>query len=141
MFLFDTDIISNLFKKRPTRNLVERIGRLDRSKQFISTITVAEIVYGARKGPNPEKHLLNLEKLLLPAINVLDFDLRAAYIAGEIRAGLEKRGKPLSFTDIQIAAIALSNQLILITGNTGHFTRIPALRVENWLGAQPGNDR
>lgn len=133
MYLFDTDIISNLFNKRPNRSLVERIGRLDRSQQFISTITVAEIVYGARKGPNPDKHLLNLEQLLLPSVNILDFELRASYIAGEIRAGLEKRGAPLSFTDIQIAAIALSNRLILVTGNTGHFARIPALRLEDWL--------
>ncbi len=133
MYLFDTDIISNLFKPKPNRKLVERIKRLDRAEQYIPTITVAEIVYGARKGPNTAKHLSNLEKVLLPHINVLDFDLRAAYIAGELRAELEIQGNPLSFTDIQIAAIAISNRLTLITGNTGHFNRIPALQLENWL--------
>ena len=133
MYLFDTDIISNIYKKRPSLKLVQRLKRLNQSEQFISSITIAEIVYGARKGPHTEKHLRNLENLLLPSVNVVDFDLRAAYVAGEIRADLETRGEPLSFTDIQIAAIAITNQLILITGNTGHFARISALKIENWL--------
>ena len=133
MYLFDTDIISNIFKKRPSQKLVRRLKRLDRSEQFVSAISIAEIVYGARKGPHTDKHLRNLENVLLPSINIVDFDLKAAYIAGEIRADLETRGEPLSFTDIQIAAIAISNHLVLITGNTGHFSRIPVLKIENWL--------
>lgn len=64
---------------------------------------------------------------------VLDFDVRAAYIAGQIRADLEKRGTPLSWPDIQIRSIAVSHRLTLITGNDDHFARIPSLSVENWL--------
>ena len=133
MYLFDTDTISNIFKKSPSIKLVQRLEQIDPSEQFISSITIAEIVYGARKGPHTEKHLRNLNNFLLPSVNVVDFDLRAAYVAGEIRANLETKGKPLSFTDIQIAAIAITNQLILVTGNTGHFARITDLKIENWL--------
>lgn len=133
MYLFDTDTISNIFKKRPSLKLAQRLELLDPSEQYVSSITIAEIVYGARKGPHTEEHLRNLNNFLLPSVNVVDFDLRSAYIAGGIRADLEKKGKPLSFTDIQIAAIAITNQLILVTGNTRHFSRISDLKIENWL--------
>ncbi len=46
---------------------------------------------------------------------------------------MEKRGMPLSDTDLMIASTALANDLVLITGNERHFTRINDLQVENWL--------
>jgi len=46
---------------------------------------------------------------------------------------LEKAGTPLAIADLEIAAIALVNKLVLVTGNTRHFVRIPELTVENWL--------
>ena len=61
------------------------------------------------------------------------FDNREAFICGEIRSALEKRGMPLSDTDLMIASTALANDLVLITGNERHFTRINDLQVENWL--------
>lgn len=51
-------------------------------QQFTTTITISEIVYGAQKSDRPELHMRNLETVLLPAINVLGFDVKAAYIAG-----------------------------------------------------------
>jgi len=69
----------------------------------------------------------------LPEVAVLNFDLRAAYLAGEIRAKLEKSGTRLAWADIQIAAIAMVNDFKLITGNVRHFSRISGLRLENWL--------
>jgi len=37
------------------------------------------------------------------------------------------------YTDLQIASIALSMDMTLITGNLKHFQRVPQLTVENWL--------
>lgn len=133
MYLFDTDAVSNIFKKRPSPVLLRRLEGLAPGEQFISSITVAEMVYGARKSDRPEFHLKNLERALLPTATVLDFDIRSAYIAGQIRAELEKLGTPLSWPDIQIGAIAMAHRMTLITGNTTHFDRIPGLKVENWL--------
>lgn len=129
----DTDAISNIFKKRPAPNLVRHLQEVPPDAQFITTITVAEIVYGVKKSKRPEYHLNNLRQLLLKEIAVLDFDLPAAYLAGQIRAHLERAGTRLAWPDIQIAAIALVHELLLITGKTRHFARIPGLRVENWL--------
>lgn len=133
MYLFDTDTITNILKKRPSPILLERLAAIDQSRQFISTITVAEIVYGAFKSSRPRFHLENLERILLPAVNIVGFDSKAAYICGRLRAELEERGDPLSLADLEIGAIAVANDLTLVTGNTRHFARLPGLAVENWL--------
>jgi len=133
MYLFDTDVMTNVLKKKPSQILLKRLKYLPAREQFISVITIAEIVYGAEKNKSRERHLNDVKKMLLPEVQVLDFDFHAAYLAGRIRAALESMGMPLSFSDTAIAAIAISNGLTLITGNTKHFTRIPGLRIENWL--------
>ncbi len=133
MYLFDTDTITNILKKTPSPSLIRRMARIQPNDQFISTITVSEIVYGAWKSDRPEYHLKNLKALLLPEVAVLDFDLNAGYVAGQIRAQLEKAGAPLAWADIQIASVAIANEKILVTGNTVHFKRIQGLEIENWL--------
>ena len=65
----------------------------------------------------------------------MPFDREAAEVYGPLRAELERQGRPLAAPDLQIAAIALSRDLTLITGNVRHFGRVPGLRVENWLAA------
>ena len=133
MYLFDTDIITNIFKKKPSAKLLKKLAKTDRRDQFISTITISEIVYGAWKSDQPRHHLDNLEKILLPAVNILGFDSKAAYVCGNLRARLEKAGTPLALADLEIAAIAIANELTLVSGNLGHFSRIKGLKLENWL--------
>ena len=133
MFLFDTDIITNIVKPRPSQNLLKILDKLSKNQQYISTITISEIVYGAEKSQRPDFHLNNLETILLPAVNIIGFDTKAAYVCGRIRAELEKRGTPLDLADLEIASIAIANNLILITNNVRHFKRVPLLRYENWL--------
>ena len=77
--------------------------------------------------------LKNLKEVLLPMVYVMEFDSRAAYFYGKIRAGLEADGIIIPHADIQIASIAFAYSLTIITGNTRHFTRVPDLRVENWI--------
>jgi tRNA(fMet)-specific endonuclease VapC len=133
MYLFDTDTITNITKKIPSRKLISNINKLKKEERFLSTITISEITYGAFKSNNPNHYINELKNILLPLVNILPFDSNSAYIYGEIRAELEKRGENLSHCDIQIASIAVANNLILITGNTNHFERISSLRIENWI--------
>lgn len=133
MFLFDTDIITNILKRQPSSRLLERLDGLPKHEQFISTITVSEIVYGAVKSDRPDYHLGNLANILLPSVNVVGFDSKAAYVCGRLRAELEKKGIPLDLADLEIASIAIAGEFVLVTGNIKHFQRIPALLVENWL--------
>lgn len=133
MYLFDTDIITHVFKKNPSRQLLARLAETPQQEQHISAITISEIVYGAWKSEHPRRHLDNLEKVLLPAVNIVTFDAKAAYVCGAVRARLEREGKSLALADLEIAAIAIANDLTLVSGNLRHFARIQELRVENWL--------
>ncbi len=133
MYLFDTDVITNVFKPKPAPKLLKRLAAVERRHQYVATTTVAEIVYGAWKSERPQYHLDNLEKILLPAVSIVSLDGKAAYVCGALRARLEKAGTPLALADLEIAAIAISNQFTLVTGNVRHFTRIPELSVEDWL--------
>ncbi len=133
MYLFDTDVITNVFKKRPSPNLLARLKSLPRRHQFISAVTISEIIYGAYKSNRPGFHIQNLQDILLPAVNVVGFDAKAAYVYGRLRAGLERSGVPVSLADLKIAAIAMANDLCLVSGNTRHFSRIPGLKLANWL--------
>ena|SRR3990167_5802100 len=133
MYLFDTDALTNVLKPKPAPALLDRLKILPRHDQFTTTITVGEIVYGAWRSRTPDIYLERLDQILLPRVTILPFGRDAAYHYGALRAQLEREGTPVAHPDLQIAAIAITHGLILITGNLRHFDRIPGLAVENWL--------
>ncbi len=55
-----------------------------------------------------------------------------ALICGQIRSKSQKMGTPIGSYDLQIAAIALANNLILVTHNTREFERVEGLKLEDW---------
>jgi len=133
MFIFDTDIYTNVLRKIPSETLLSRLKKLPRRDQFTTTITIGEVYYGLMKASNKTRLLKLFEDVLLPRTTILPFDFSAAKKYGEIRSFLEKQGTPLAHADLQIASIALSMNMTLITGNLKHFQRVPKLSVENWL--------
>ena len=133
MFIFDTDIYTNVIRKVPSETLINRLKKVPRRDQFTTTITIGEVYYGIMKVSDKTKLLKLFEDVLLPRATILSFDFSAAKKYGEIRSLLEKQGTPLAHADLQIASIALSMNMTLITGNLKHFQRIPGLAVENWL--------
>jgi tRNA(fMet)-specific endonuclease VapC len=98
---------------------------------FLCDVVKAELYYGAFKSTRCEANLALLETLNqnFPS---LPFDSAAARHFGQIRAALGKAGTPIGPYDLQIAAIAVQQQLILVTHNTKEFMRIPELRLEDW---------
>ena len=133
MFIFDTDIYTNVMRKIPSVKLLNRLKKLPRRDQFTTTITIGEVYYGLMKVSNKTRLLNLFEDVLLPRATILPFDFAAAKKYGDIRSFLEKQGTPLAHADLQIASIALSMNMTLITGNLKHFQRVPQLAVENWL--------
>jgi tRNA(fMet)-specific endonuclease VapC len=133
MFLFDTDTLSQILKPTPSSTLLARLAIVPPEQQFTSAITVGEMVYGAHRSPSPEPLLRQLEERVWPNVRVLPFDRPAAETYGRLRAELERAGTPLSEPDLRIASIALTHDLIVVTGNVRHFGRVSGLRVENWL--------
>jgi len=133
VFIFDTDIYTNVIRKIPSKKLIDRLKEVPRRDQFTTAITIGEVFYGITKSSNRLRLLKLFETALLPRATVLPLNFSAAKKYGEIRSLLEKRWTPLEHADLQIAAIALCRNMTLITGNIGHFKRVPNLKVEKWL--------
>ena len=130
-YLFDTDVISALLRGDAMTKLHQRIARVPIRSQCTSTITLAELSYGAHKIGKVD--LYARIKVVLSELGILSFDVAAAEKYGPLRAQLERKGLKLDEADLRIACIALVNDCTLITGNTRHFARLDELRVENWL--------
>ena len=134
MYLIDTDILSNLTKRSPPMKLIAKFASVPLTQQYTSSITVGEMVFGAYLATSRTKELLDqIKNQLLVNLAILPFDTEAAYRYGELRAQLQHLGTPIGDADTRIASIALSRNLIMVTGNVRHFQRIPELTVENWL--------
>lgn len=133
MYLFDTDTLSQLLKRSPAPPLLARLSAVPPEQQFTTAITVGEMVYGAHRSPKREYLLRQLRERVWPQVRILPFDRAAAETYGALRARLERAGTPLAEPDMRIAAIALTHDLTVITGNTRHFRRVGDLRVENWM--------
>ena len=80
MYLFDTDTITNIFKPGPSKILLNKLKKVPAEQQYVSTITLYEIVYGAYKSDRKKYHLKQFRELLLPAVRIAGFDLKAASI-------------------------------------------------------------
>lgn len=132
MYCFDTDALSALGWPRPPAALLRRVAALDVEEQSTTSITVGEIAYGlALRGDPMIRERMGAVVASVWAIH--PFDDEAAEVYGPLRARLEREGRRLSEPDLRIAAIALARDLTLISGNVRHFSRVPELRVENWL--------
>jgi tRNA(fMet)-specific endonuclease VapC len=97
----------------------------------VCSVVKSELFYGSMKSANPERNYALQQEFLEQFIS-LPFDDASAHIFGTIRAQLEKKGTPIGAYDLQIAAIAISNDLTLVTHNTREFSRIPELKLEDW---------
>lgn len=129
LFMLDTAMCIYVIKNHPPA-VIRKMKQFSLCELVISSITVCELEYGASKSCNPEKNRQTLVKFLTP-FEVHSFDETAAFHYGEIRAHLERSGKPTM--DMLIAAHARSLSLTLVTNNLREFERVPGLRTENWV--------
>lgn len=133
ILLLDTNTCIYLIKKKPPE-VLHRFDEYAVGDIAVSTVTVAELHFGAWKSQRPAQNEQALQQFLLP-LSVAEFDHDAAIAYGRIRASLEKRGTPIGPLDTLIAAQAVSMNLTLITNNVREFERVPNLKVENWVAA------
>jgi len=130
-YLLDTNICITLIRQK-TVSLIEKLGAHQPGEVGISSITLAELAYGAEKSAHPEQNLSALEQFVLP-LEVADFDQAAALAYGRIRTQLERTGQTIGGMDMLIAAHAISLDTVLITNNVREFQRIETLNLEDWL--------
>jgi tRNA(fMet)-specific endonuclease VapC len=129
-YLLDTNTIIRYLNGRAP-NVRVRLSAIPLTELAVSTIVVAELRYGAAKSMNPVKALATQDQLL-SLVDIIPFDQAAADTYGQIRAMLEQQGRPIGANDLLIAATALSRQMTLVTHNTGEFSRIPGLLLDDW---------
>ncbi|MEL2241426.1 type II toxin-antitoxin system VapC family toxin [Leclercia adecarboxylata] len=128
--MLDTNIVSHLFRRHP--GVVNRMANLAPADVCISSITEAELLYGADKKQSGE--LKKTIREFLSTITICDWDSDAAAIYGKLRADMEKRGKVMGDLDQLIAAHALSRGTTIVT-NDQAFGMVQELTVEDWTTA------
>jgi tRNA(fMet)-specific endonuclease VapC len=133
MYLLDTNIIS--YWMHGDRKVIDRIKKYAPSDLFLSSITLAEILYGIEKSPIKKKERRLKIKHISSLLGMYSFDEAAAGEYAVIRAQLEREGRVISERDTQIASVAMANKLVVVTHNVKEFGRIGKLKVEDWATA------
>ncbi|MFQ5953214.1 MAG: type II toxin-antitoxin system VapC family toxin [Candidatus Omnitrophota bacterium] len=130
MFLLETNIVS--YWMRGDQKIIKKLKKHKPYELSLSTITLAEIFYGIRKSNVKKKERLDKIESICAQIDIFPFDKTAADNYGTIRVYLERKGIPISERDLQIASIAMANNLIVVTHNVKEFERISGLISEDW---------
>ena len=111
-------------------NIVEKIDAVGIENCFVSEITIGELLYGAEFSRNYEKHIKEVEFFeenfrIIPLYNALRFYAKE-------KARQRRNGNLIEDLDLLIGATAVANDLIMVTRNYKHFSRIESIQLENW---------
>ena len=129
-YMLDTNMIAYARNRRP-EIVLNRLLQHDPSEISISSITMAELEYGVFNSSRPQQNRTAL-LMFLSGITILPFDTAAALEYGSIRFDIKSNGQIIGANDMLIAAHARSLGLILVTHNTGEFSRVENLILEDW---------
>jgi len=130
-YLLDTNICIYIINKRPPE-VFDRFRSIKLMQLHIPTIVIFELYFGLEKNQSHRRNASFIENFIAP-LTVTGFSIEAAKCAAKIRYQLRKKGTPIGAYDIQIAAIAMTEGLVLLTNNTKEFERIEGLKLENWV--------
>jgi len=128
-YLLDTDIAIYTIKNRPAK--VREAFKAHDGQMGISSVTLMELIYGAEASQAVERNLAAIEGFAA-RLEVLPYDVAAAIHTGQIRAELQKIGRPIGPYDEMIAGHARSLGLVVVTNNSRQFQMVSGLRLENW---------
>ena len=134
-YLLDTNIISEPFRLQPNSVVMEKLDTHG-DEGAIASVTWHELLFGFhRMSTSRRKQQLEvyLFETLQPHIPILPYDEQAAQWFAEERARLTAIGKPPSYADGQIAAVASVNNLILVTRNVSDYETFTGIEIENWF--------
>jgi tRNA(fMet)-specific endonuclease VapC len=119
------------YLRMPLSGVGRRLVQQQPSDIVRCAVAKAELIYGAAHSARPQEQIARLAPFFQLYAS-LPFDDAAAAIAGQMRADLAAKGTPIGAHDLQIAAIALVHNLILVTHNVREFSRVVGLRIEDW---------
>lgn len=130
-YLLDTNICIYIAKGQPLA-VRRRFEAHTLQELVMSAITVGELRFGAEKSQARERALATIAQLV-QMIQPCALPMAAAEHYGRVRAALQQQGLPIGSNDLWLAAHALAEGWTLVTNNTREFSRVPGLRVENWV--------
>lgn len=133
MYLLDTNILSELIKRRPNPHLLSQLRSKPARSLFTSCICLMELRFGSALRKDAEAFWQRINEEIISRINIVPFGEREALVAGDVLAELRKTGQSIGLEDVLIAACAISNKFAVVTANTRHFSQIRGLPAENWL--------
>lgn len=136
--LLDTNVLSEPLREHPDPEVLRQL-QCGEHVLHTASVVIHELSYGIhRLAPGRRRQRLGsyLDGLIASGLTVLPYDRKAALWHGEERARLEALGRPMAFADGQIAAIAATHGLVLVTRNTSNFSAFQGLEVRNWF-SQP----
>ncbi len=129
-YLLDTNVCVR-YLNGTSLAILQRLQAIDLEEVAVCSVVKAELFYGAMRSTNPERAWARQRQFLEVFVS-LPFDDIAALIAGRIRAQLAHQGTLIGSNDLLIASIALANDLTIVTHNTGEFSRVEGLVIEDW---------
>ncbi|HMU88344.1 MAG TPA: type II toxin-antitoxin system VapC family toxin [Agitococcus sp.] len=134
IYLLDTNTISEPLKAEPNQQVMENIARYH-AQIAIAAVVFYELVRGMELLPDSKKRLKTMDYIdsVVVKFSILPYTQDAAKWHGETAARLQQQGKTPPFVDTQIAAVAKTNNLILVTRNVDDFKNFTDLKIENWF--------
>jgi tRNA(fMet)-specific endonuclease VapC len=134
IYLLDTNVLSEPCRAEPDAAVMVCLER-HRAALATASVVIHELHYGIarlRHGARRERLASYLRQLLASGLPVLPYHREAALWHAEERARLDAAGTPAPWVDGQIAAIAASHGLILVTSNIANFRAFSGLQLANW---------
>jgi tRNA(fMet)-specific endonuclease VapC len=128
-FMLDTNMVSAIVRD-PRGKVLEKLIEVGEENVFISIVTHGEIWYGVKK--NGSEELSKKVSAVTRRLCVAPLHMPTDRHYGEVRLAL-RQGRNIGPNDLWIAAHALALDAVLVTDNEKEFSRVPGLRIENWL--------
>jgi len=127
-YLLDTDIC--IFFLKDKYKIKEKIQSVGISNCYLSEITLAELIYGAHKSNQLNKHILEAKRFeeLFSIISIRQYFNKF----GEEKARLSSLGTPIADFDLLIGVTSVQKEMIMVTNNEKHYKRIKDIQIESW---------
>ena len=135
MYLLDTNVLSELIKKRPNPYLLSQLRSKPAYALYTSSICIMELRFGSALRDDFEVFWHKINREIISRVKIIPLGEKEALAAGAILAEMRKTGQSIGIEDVLIAASAITNQCIMVTGTIRHFSKISGLVVEDWFKA------
>lgn len=130
-YLWDTDTC--IYHLNGNAQIAAKIEQVGAKQICLTVLTIAELKFGAYNSSRVEANLQRIETLKQKITVLSRLNEPITTLFAQHKSALKKQGLLIGDFDLLIASFAIHHKLILVTNNTEHFQRIPAIRLENWI--------